>query len=86
MPRRGEFGIGAMIALACLAPLSAKDPPPDLAKRVAHRESETADERRQYAYTQSVRLQELDGHGVQAARMATQCPCGAGAQNGVDML
>src|SRR6201999_745063 len=42
-----------------------KDPPDDLAKRVAHRESETAAERRQYAYRQSVRLQELDGHGAQ---------------------
>jgi hypothetical protein len=66
MPRPGEFGIAVMIALAVLAPLSAKDPPPDLAKRVAHRESETAEERRQYAYTQSVRLQELDGRGIQA--------------------
>src|SRR6202167_6005947 len=65
MPRPGEFGIAVMIALACLAPLSAKDPPPDLAKRVAHRESEAAEERRQYAYTQSVRLQELDGRGIQ---------------------
>jgi len=63
-----------MIALACLGPfadslcprLYAKDPPPDLAKRVAHRESETAAERRQYAYSQSVRLQEMDGRGVQA--------------------
>src|SRR5580658_6536193 len=67
--RPGEFGIAVMIALACLtplsAPLSAKDPPPDLAKRVAHRESETAAERRQYAYTQSVRLQEMDTRGVQ---------------------
>lgn len=43
----------------------AKDPPPDLSKRVAHRESETAAERRQYAYTQSIRLQELDGRGIQ---------------------
>jgi hypothetical protein len=33
---------------------------------VAHRESETAEERRHYAYTQSVRLQEIDGHGIQA--------------------
>ena len=41
------------------------DPPADLAKRVAHRESETAEERRQYAYTQSVKLQEIDGHGSQ---------------------
>ena len=56
-----------MIALACLAAslCAHADPPPDLAKRVAHRESETAEERRQYAYTQSVRLQEIDGRGVQ---------------------
>ncbi|HVV47590.1 MAG TPA: hypothetical protein VHC72_20405 [Bryobacteraceae bacterium] len=58
-----------MIALVCLtpltAPLEAKDPPPDLVKRVAHRESEAAQERRQYAYTQSVRLQELDARGIQ---------------------
>ena len=32
---------------------------------MAHRESETAEERRQYAYTQSVRLQEIDGRGTQ---------------------
>jgi hypothetical protein len=59
-----------MIAFGFLAPLCAplyaKDPPPDLAKRTAHRESETAAERRQYAYTQSVRLQELDGRGAQS--------------------
>jgi hypothetical protein len=58
-----------MIALACAVlfcvPLDAKDPPPDLAKRAAHRESETTAERRQYSYTQSVRLQEIDGHGTQ---------------------
>ncbi len=45
--------------------MRAAEPPADLAKRVAHRESETAEERRQYAYTQSVRLQELDVRGVQ---------------------
>jgi hypothetical protein len=59
-----------MIALALAgsfpAPLHAKEPPADLAKRVAHRESEAAEERRQYAYTQSIRLQEIDGRGVQA--------------------
>jgi hypothetical protein len=68
-PRPGEFGIAVMIALACIVPLSApllaKEPPPDLAKRVAHRESEAAAERRQYSYTQSVRLQELDARGTQ---------------------
>lgn len=64
-PRPGEFVIAVIIALTCLTPLRAADPPPDLAKRVAHRESETAEERRHYAYTQSVRLAEIDGHGVQ---------------------
>jgi len=58
-----------MIALALLGPIAGllygKDPPPDLAKRVAHRESETFEERRQYAYTQSLRLQEIDGRGSQ---------------------
>ncbi len=59
-----------MIALASFiaAPCSllAKEPPPDLAKRVAHRETQTAIERSHYAYTQSVRLQELDKRGIQA--------------------
>src|SRR5580693_2157630 len=70
VPLPGELAIAVMIALALLgllrSPLDAKEPPPDLAKRVAHRESQTAEERRQYAYTQSVRLQELDGRGIQA--------------------
>jgi hypothetical protein len=46
--------------------LRAAEPPADFAKRVAHRESETAEERRHYAYTQTVRIQEIDGHGTQA--------------------
>jgi len=62
-------GIAVIIALAFSgsvpAPLLARDPPGDLAKRVAHRESQTASERSQYAYTQSVRVQELDNRGVQ---------------------
>ena len=41
--------------------LSAADPPANLAKRVAHRESETAAERGQYAYTQSLKLNEMPG-------------------------
>lgn len=64
--RPGEFGIAVMIALTGLVALRAAEPPADLAKRVAHRESETAEERRQYAYTQSVKLEEIDGHGVRA--------------------
>lgn len=67
--RAGVCGIAVMIALGFLtlfpASLTAKDPPPNLAKRVAHRETETEAERSHYAYTQSVRLQELDRSGVQ---------------------
>ncbi len=63
MRRPGEFGIAVMIALACIRASGAAEPPADLAKRVAHRESETAEERRQYAYSQSVKLQEIDGRG-----------------------
>jgi hypothetical protein len=47
-------------------PAWAADPPADLAKRVAHRESETAHERAQYAYTQSMRLEELDNRGTES--------------------
>lgn len=43
--------------------LFAQDPPPGLARKVAHRESQTQAERNQYAYRQTVRLQELDSHG-----------------------
>lgn len=64
--RPGESVIAVIIAFTCSAPLHAADPPPDLAKRVAHRESETAAERQHYAYTQSLRLQEIDGRGIQA--------------------
>jgi len=62
--RPGDFVIAVIIAFTCSAPLHGADPPPDLARRVAHRESETAEERRHYAYAQSVRLEELDGRGV----------------------
>jgi hypothetical protein len=55
-----------LITLAFAAPLLAVDPPANIAKRVAQRESETVEERSHYAYTQSVRLQELDARGSQA--------------------
>lgn len=60
------FGIAVIIALASVTALFAKDPPADLAKRVAHRETQTAAERAHFTYTQSVRLQELDKRGIQA--------------------
>ena len=49
-----------------MLPVFAGEPPANLAKRVAQRETETAEERSHYTYTQSVRLQELDTRGSQA--------------------
>jgi len=40
------------------------DPPPNLAKLVAHRETETVAERNEYTYRQTFTLQELDGSGA----------------------
>ena len=58
-----------MLAAACLWPLPAlsqtpADPPPNLARLVAHRESETQAERNQYTYRQTLTIQELDGRGT----------------------
>jgi hypothetical protein len=47
----------------CCAPLAAQDAPENLAKLVAHRETETEAERNQYMYRQTVTLEELDDHG-----------------------
>ena len=63
--RPGGFGIAAIIALASILPICAAEPPANLAKRVAQRETETAEERSHYAFTQFVRLQELDARGFQ---------------------
>ena len=46
-----------------MRPAWAEDPPPNLAKLVAHRESETEAERNEYMYRQTVTLQELDSRG-----------------------
>jgi hypothetical protein len=59
------LAIGLILAFALLAPWSlAEDPPPNLAKLVAHRESETEAERNEYMYRQTVTVQELDGRGA----------------------
>jgi hypothetical protein len=42
----------------------AQEAPPNLAKLVAHRESETEAERNQYAYRQTLSLEELDERGI----------------------
>jgi hypothetical protein len=43
--------------------MRADDPPPNLAKLVAHRETETEAERNEYTYRQTVTIEELDEHG-----------------------
>ncbi len=43
----------------------AQDPPPDLARRIAHRESETQAARNEYTYRQTVLFAELDDRGAQ---------------------
>ena len=50
-------------ALTALA-AAAIEAPPDLAKKIAHRESETAAERNQYAYRQTVQLTEVTARGT----------------------
>ena len=62
--RPGDCVIGLILAFAVLAPLQAEDPPANLAKLVAHRESETEAERKEYMYRQTVTLQELDSRGA----------------------
>ena len=45
------------------AALPADEPPPNLAKLAAQRETETEAERNQYTYRQTVTLEELDNNG-----------------------
>jgi hypothetical protein len=42
----------------------AQDAPPNLARLVAHRETETETERNEYMYRQTLTIEELDGHGA----------------------
>src|SRR5690349_8716223 len=62
---RIDLAIALILASVLFAPfrLAAQDPPPNLAKLVAHRESETEAERNEYTYRQAVTLEELDSHG-----------------------
>jgi len=56
---------GAENVAANVAPADASDDAPaNLAKLVAHRETETEVERNEYTYRQSVTLDELDSHGA----------------------
>jgi len=55
--RLGCFSIAAIVAAA------GPEPPKDLARLVAHRESETQAERNQFTYRQTVRVEELSERG-----------------------
>src|SRR2546423_4217275 len=57
--------IGAVLFALLVSGAPADEPPPDLVRKVAHKESETEVERSHYAYRQSVRLVELDSRGAQ---------------------
>jgi hypothetical protein len=58
------FAIGIILTFAFCSPLVfGQDPPPNLARLVAHRESETEAERNEYMYRQTVQIEELDGRG-----------------------
>ena len=58
----------ALILTSALAAshLRANEPPPDLARKVALRESETAQAQGNYTYRQTVTVEELDSHGARA--------------------
>jgi hypothetical protein len=62
-----DLTIGLILAFVLAAPMRAQtpgEPPPNLAKLVAHRETETHAERNEYMYRQTVTIQELDGRGT----------------------
>jgi hypothetical protein len=63
------LAIGLILAFAPGAPVApGQEPPPNLAKLVAHRESETQAERNEYMYRQTVTLEELDDRGAARGR------------------
>ena len=60
----GGLAIGLILASGfSMAPVRAQEPPANLAKLVAHRETETEAERNEYMYRQTVTIEELDEHG-----------------------
>jgi hypothetical protein len=63
-----DLAIGLILASVLAATFSSAQqpdgPPANLAKLVAHRETETQAERNEYTYRQTVTIQELDDHGT----------------------
>jgi hypothetical protein len=61
----GNWFIALILAFRFACPAAwAEEPPPDLARRVARRESAAQKERDQYAYRQTVAVEELDSRGA----------------------
>ena len=65
-PRRLAIGLILTFVLSTshAIPAPQDEPPANLAKMVAHRESETEAERNEYMYRQTVTIDELDGNGA----------------------
>jgi hypothetical protein len=57
------LAFGFFVTAHAAVSISADDPPINLAKLAAHRETETEAERNEYTYRQSVTLDELDSNG-----------------------
>ena len=62
--RLAGFSIAVIVTSAFQPTLPAADPPKDLARLVAHRESETQAERNRFTYRQTVRVEELTERGT----------------------
>jgi hypothetical protein len=60
----GDLAIGLILAFGIFGPAFCQEPPPNLAKLVAQRETETEKERNEYTYRQTVIIEELDGRGA----------------------
>jgi hypothetical protein len=56
--------LAALLATSLAQQARAQDPPANLAKLVAHRETETETERNEYTYRQGVTIDELDDRGA----------------------
>ena len=70
-PRAAVLGAALVKATAIIIAVgafAAEAPPDGLIRRIAHHEDETVAERANYAYRQSVLLQELNEHGAEVGR------------------
>jgi len=63
-PFSGGIRAIALILTSVISAASAQEPPENLARLVAHRESQTEAERNQYLYRQTVTIDELDDRGA----------------------